>query len=109
MLINVVFKEIGQRLDVRFGQANQRIPVRFDDIQIVTARPDVEYYEGSYEVTPKVEAQVMPTANKFLTDDMNVTAIPTYSVGNTSGGSTFYIASGGISVLGEGKLGEMVL
>lgn len=51
-----------------------------------------EEYQGAYEVTPKVEAQTMPTKNKVLIDDMTVNAIPIYKVTNSSGGTTVYIA-----------------
>ena len=52
-----------------------------------------EEYEGAYEVTPKVEAQTMPTKYKLLTDDMTVKAIPFFNVSNTSGGSTVFIGN----------------
>ena len=93
MLINVVFRETNQQLDIRFGQTNQRIPIKFNNVQTVVERiaVDVENYEGSYVVTPKVEAQVIPTANKFLSNDMTVKSIPYYEVSNTSGGSTVFI------------------
>lgn len=57
-------------------------------------------YEGSYEVTPKVEAQTLPTANKFLRKDVSVFAIPFFDVGNESGGSTIYI---GTEVISDGN------
>lgn len=52
-----------------------------------------EQYEGSYDVTPKVEGQTMPTKNKVLIDDMTVKAIPIFKVSNTSGGNTVYIGN----------------
>lgn len=94
MLINVVFRETNQRLDIRFSRTNQRIPIKFNNVQRVIEQHlvDVENYEGSYVVTPKVDAQVLPTANKFLLNDMTVKPIPYYEVSNTSGGSTVFIA-----------------
>ena len=50
-------------------------------------------YEGSYEVTPKVDSQNLPTKNKVLVDDMTVKAIPFFNVSNISGGSTVFIGS----------------
>ena len=81
------------QINVVFRQSNQRIPIKFDHVQTVIERyaVDVENYEGTYVVTPKVEAQVIPTANKFLANDMTVKSIPYYEVSNTSGGSTVYI------------------
>jgi hypothetical protein len=52
-----------------------------------------EKYQGDYEVTPKVEAQTLPTKDKVLIDDMTIKAIPFYNVSNTSGGNTVYIGS----------------
>lgn len=78
---------------VRFNPTSQRIPVRFQAVQEVTGEPpDVEIYTGSYEVIPKVETQTLPTAQRFLTEDVKVTKIPYYVTGNTSGGDTVYIA-----------------
>lgn len=53
----------------------------------------VSNYEGEYEVTPSVTAQTLPTKDKLMSDDLTIKAIPVYNVGNTSGGSTFYIAT----------------
>lgn len=52
-----------------------------------------EPYEGPYDVTPKVTAQTLPTANKLMRDDVSVRAIPYFDVSNPSGGNTVYIAN----------------
>ena len=52
-----------------------------------------EGYEGAYEVTPKVEAQTLNTANKFLRKDVSIFGIPFFDVSNESGGSTVYIGT----------------
>lgn len=80
-------------LDVRFDSSEQNIPIRFKDFQQSTVAPDVELYDGEYEITPKVDEQLIPTAQKFLTKDMTVKKIPYFDVGNTAGGSTVYIAN----------------
>lgn len=49
-------------------------------------------YTGSYEIVPQVAAQTLDTANKVMTDDLTVTAIPYYQTSNVSG-DTVYIAS----------------
>ena len=56
-------------------------------------KPDVEYYEGSFDVIPAVSQQVLATADKFMTSDVTVQAIPYYDVSNTKGGSTVYIGT----------------
>ena len=48
-------------------------------------------YTGTHEVMPKVEPQTLPTANKRLTDDITVLAIPFYEVSNAAGGNTFCV------------------
>ena len=53
-----------------------------------------EEYKGAYEVTPKVEAQIMPTKDKVLIADMTVKGIEIHRVKNSSGGTTVYIAKG---------------
>lgn len=53
-----------------------------------------EPYTGAYEVIPKREEQVLPTAHKYMTDDVTVHEIPwveTPTVGTN--GNTFIIAS----------------
>ena len=52
-----------------------------------------EEYKGSYEVTPKVEAQTMPTKDKLLIEDMTIKAIPIFKVSNTTGGNTVFIGN----------------
>ena len=53
--------------------------------------PSVEYYDGAYNVVPKPhEAQTLPTAKKYLQEDVNVSEIPYYVVSNNTG-STVYI------------------
>lgn len=49
-------------------------------------------YEGPYDVTPKVTAQTLPTAKKFMQEDVSIRAIPYFDVSNPAGGNTIYIA-----------------
>ena len=50
-------------------------------------------YNGSYEATPKVEKQTLPTKDKYMTDNVTIQAIPCFDVSNEAGGSTVYIGS----------------
>ena len=52
---------------------------------------DHEYYVGEYDVTPKIEQQVLSTNDKLMADDITVKAIPFYEVSNPQGGTTFII------------------
>lgn len=50
-----------------------------------------EIYKGSYDITPRVTAQTVPTRDKIMIDDITVQAIPYYETGNEQGGETVYI------------------
>lgn len=92
MRMEVRFRQTGQKLSV-FFQDNKAFGTTFKAIQQVTERPGADYYTGSYDVTPMVDAQSLATKDKLLTDDVRVQSIPYYDVGNTSGGSTVYIGT----------------
>lgn len=49
-------------------------------------------FDGPYEVTPKVNAQVLPTKHKHMTEDLTVLSIPYYEADNNKG-TTIFIAS----------------
>lgn len=50
---------------------------------------DSKPYEGEYTVTPKTYEQVvLQTANKLLSQNVNVLKIPQYEVSNAAGGLT---------------------
>lgn len=55
---------------------------------------DVDLYSGSYDVSPNFIGQILPTANKTMTDDVTVKPIEVQITTNTSGGKTVFI--GGI-------------
>ena len=48
-------------------------------------------YTGEYEVTPKMEEQVLNTAMKMMHKDVCVRSIPIHRISNASGGTTVYI------------------
>lgn len=115
MQFSVRFSQTDQKLPVKFRTVSRGFDANFEKFQVVTEKAKPDYYEGEYVLTPTVDSQVFPTAEKTMKDDLTVKAIPTYCVGNTSGGSTFYIATmdedpeGGVAVLGKAKLGSMIL
>ena len=79
------------KLEARFG-ADKKLGVGFGEVQKVIEYVGGKPYEGDYVITPKVEAQTLPTKEKVLIEDMTVKSIPFFNVSNTSGGSTVYIA-----------------
>lgn len=50
-----------------------------------------EEYTGPTTVTPSGSAQTLPTAHKYLAQDITVREIKRWSVGNPSGGTTVFI------------------
>ena len=50
--------------------------MQFKGLQQITTRPDAEYYEGEYRVTPTTEAQTLKTANKLLVENIVINPIP---------------------------------
>ena len=92
------------RFDAKFNATNHRIDVEmhvgtglrfetdFGVVHEVTLYKDADLYTGAYQVTPKTGAQVLPTAQKLMTDDVTIKPIPIYDVSNPSGGRTVYIA-----------------
>lgn len=62
-------------------------PVNVDIFQV-----QGEEYEGSYEVTPTTEEQLLQTAEKVMRNDLKVKEIPYAEVTNPAGGTTIIIA-----------------
>lgn len=75
------------------GSLQRRATIRGNVVRPTILTGDVEVYSGSYVVTPKVDSQMLNTANKFLQNNVDIHGIPYYEVSNTSGGSTVYIGT----------------
>lgn len=60
----------------------------------LSSQPPAGYslYTGDYEVTPKAYAQTLETANKLLTENIVVAAVPYHETSNDSDGLTVHIA-----------------
>lgn len=93
MRLAVSFSEIDRGFNVNFSEINRTFDPSIWEAVVVKIVNDVDPYEGSYEVTPKVTAQTIPTAQKFLTEDMRINSIPYHDVKNTSGGNTIFIGN----------------
>ena len=76
MRFAVTFKQTEQKLPLKFGICDEHFEAEFGDIQTVTTRPGVDYYDGEYEVTPTGETQVLPTVGKYMSADVTVKPIP---------------------------------
>ncbi len=93
MKMNVKFSELCREFGISFSSRSQTFAAKFGTIQTATKHIGTPY-EGDYVVTPKVEAQTMPTKDKVMTDDMTIKGIEIHRVKNSSGGTTVYIAKG---------------
>lgn len=58
--------------------------------RVVIKHDEAEDYGGDYIITPSGDSQILETANKKLTDDVKIKAIPYYDVANEYG-RTIYI------------------
>lgn len=91
MRISIKLKGIraGPNCAVKFGETNQTFRANFTGIQAVTGtNPE---YTGPTTVTPSGSVQTLPTAHKYLTDNIIVQEIKRWDVGNLSGGTTVFI------------------
>lgn len=68
---------------------------------ISTVEYDGETYEGSYTIRPAVEAQIIETKDKLMSDDITIQAIPYHVVDNAEMGLTVII--GGVDDYGGDK------
>lgn len=50
-----------------------------------------EHYEGSYSITPRVDAQYLETNDKVMDSDVTIFGIPNERVSNPQGGKTITI------------------
>lgn len=94
MIIQAKFIESASRLPATFVGNSQNFSANMGEIHTVTKYVGGEEYKGVYEVTPRLEAQTLPTKDKVLTDNVTVKEIEIHRVKNSSGGTTIYIARG---------------
>lgn len=55
MRLEVSFRVLNKNLDVDFSAKDKKLNAEFQCFQRITEQGDVDYYDGSYTVTPKVE------------------------------------------------------
>jgi hypothetical protein len=77
-------------ITIEFESNDNILNANFGEIQLIKDI-DVEYYMGKYVVTPKVEAQMMETSGKMMSDNVTIKEIPFFETSNVSGGKTVYI------------------
>lgn len=52
---------------------------------------ELDWYEGSYEVKPTSDQQILPTKQKTLSDNLIIKPIPYVESANSAGGTTVTI------------------
>lgn len=78
------------RIKLRVREQTEHLKLNMEQVRIIYA--DLPEYEGEYTVVPELyDAQVLPTRNKAMRDDVIVTAIPYYETTNPQGGYTVTI------------------
>lgn len=95
MILDVRFNENSKVINTSFNEQKLTISPSFTEVVVVTSdvpSGDYPFYYGDYVVTPDLESQTLETAMTILKKDVTVKAIPHYTVGNTSGGDTVFIA-----------------
>lgn len=58
---------------------------------VVVEKGNADYYDGTYDVTPLITAQTLPTRSKTMRDDVRIDMIPTREIPNAAGGVTFIV------------------
>lgn len=53
--------------------------------------PDPDWYEGAYEITPKITSQTLPTKEQTMKEDIVIKSIPYAEVTNLANGKTVTI------------------
>lgn len=94
VLMNVQHENISmsiQNKTVSMSIQNKKVSMTIQPAVCVGTHGQV--YDGSYTIIPKVEEQRIETKNKYMMDDVTINSVPFFSVSNSSGGDTVYIAS----------------
>lgn len=90
----VIFNETDLSFKANLHEDNLSFEAKFGEVlRYEVLQEGLDAYEGEYEITPTVKGRTLETAKKFVEADIVIKEIPYFDVGNTSGGSTVYIAN----------------
>ena len=73
---------------VLVGKVYSSAPTLTGKVSVITGYDE---FEGAYEITPKVNSQMIETKDKLMYKDLIVGSIPYYEVSNSKGGTTIII------------------
>ena len=93
MRLEVKFLQNGRSFFTDLHTDSQKIDTTFSEFQEISVIDEIEAYDGPYVVTPAIDSQVLSTAQKRMTDNMTVKAIPYFQTSNPQMGETVYIGS----------------
>lgn len=93
MRFEVKFLQNGRSFFTDLHTDSQKIDTEFSEFQEISVIDEIEAYDGPYVVTPAIDPQVLSTAQKRMTDNMTVKAIPYFQTSNPQMGETVYIGS----------------
>lgn len=93
MRFEVKFLQNGRSFFTDLHADSQKIDTEFSEFQEISVIDEIEAYDGPYVVTPAIDSQVLPTAQKRMIDNMTVKAIPYFQTSNPQMGETVYIGS----------------
>ncbi len=88
---NYVVDKMTSAVVSKLTTANKTMIGAINELNSKQQNKDVDYYDGDYTVTPKVEKQELATRQKFLTEDVKIKEIPFFEVSNNEGGQTVFI------------------
>lgn len=83
----------GHDILVSLSDSHQEIETIFSAYQESSVVKEIDPYCGSYDVTPMVSVQTLPTAQKRMIQDMTINSIPYFETSNSHNGKTAYIGS----------------
>ena len=89
----VEFGNTEQSMEAVLAGSGNVLTADFESALKIVVSDAHEHYAGDYTVIPQTEAQVLPTKDRIMVDNVTVKAIPYYETDNTQGGSTVYIGS----------------
>lgn len=93
MRFEVKFLQNGRSFFTDLHTDSQKIDTEFSEFQEISVIDEIEAYDGPYVVTPAIDSQVLSTAQKRMTENMTVKAIPYFQTSNPQMGETVYIGS----------------
>lgn len=93
MTFRVKFREIDNKITVKFTEEDKNFSVMFRDLQYCEVGSEIPFYDGNYDIVPKTDPQIMQTIGKRMSDNVKIKAIPFYEVSNKEFGETVYIGS----------------